>query len=149
MTGGGGHSDAQVGAERHELLVLVVGQVGWRHGDGVVDVRHRRVGAALAVRRAAAGDARVGEAGPGGNQTSKHPADGPQNTLGGKGGAAVTEGVGEVEENLAVPSDGEEPGAGGVKQQETIPSTEIDFKHFKFNTWIHLTILLNHGHNVF
>ena len=132
MAGCGGHGDAQAGTERQELLVLEVSQVGWRHGDGVVDVRHRRVGAALAVRRAAAGDARVGEAGPGGNQTSEHPADGPEHALGGEGGAAVSKGVGEVQEDLSVPSDGEEHGAGGVEQQEPIPPTEIDLKHFEF-----------------
>ena len=149
MAGGGGHSDAQGGTERHELLVLIVGQVGWRHGDGVVDVGHRRVGATLAVSRAAAGDARVGEAGPGGNQTPEHPADGPEHALGGEGGAAIPEGVGEVQEDLSVPPDGKEHGAGGVEQEEAVPPAKVDLKHFKFRTWVHETILLNHSNNMF
>ena len=81
MAWGVGHCDAQSGAERQELLVLELREVGWRHGDGVVDVWHRRVGATLAVRRAPAGETRVGEAWTGGDQATEHPADGPENSL--------------------------------------------------------------------
>ena len=136
MAGGVGHRDAQSGAERQELLVLELREVGWRHGDGVVDVRHRRVGAALAVRRTPAGETRVGEARTWGDQAAEHPADGPENSLGRECGTTIAEGVGEIQEDFSIPSDGEVHGAGGVQEQEAIPSTKVNFKHFELGTWI-------------
>ena len=149
MAGGGGHSDAQGGTERHELLVLIVGQVGWRHGDGVVDVRHRRVGAALAVGRTSARETKVGEAGAGRDQTAEHPADGPEHSLGGEGSATVAKGIGEIQEDFSIPPDGEKHGTGRIQEKKTVPSAKINFKHFKFSTWIHDTVSLHHRHNVF
>ena len=149
MAGSGGQRDAETAAECLELLVLEVGQVRRSHGDGVVDVRHRRVGAALAVRRTPAGETRVGEAWTGGDQATEHPADGPENSLSRECGTTIAEGVGEIQEDFSVPPNGEEHGTGRVQEKETVPSAKINFKHFKFCTWIHDTVSLHHRHNVF
>ena len=46
MAGGVGEGDAEVLAQLDELVVLELGEVGWRHGHGVVDIRVRGVLAA-------------------------------------------------------------------------------------------------------
>ena len=121
----------------------------WRHPDGVINVRDRGVLAAVTVGLAAAGSSRIGDTGGRGDLAPKQPADGPQDALGGEGGAAVAKGVGEVQVDLAVPADCEEWGAGRVKQQESVPTTKINFKHLKFRTWEPAAVRLNHGDDVF
>ena len=67
--------DAQLPAEGHKLVELVVGQVGWGDCNRVVDVGDGVVGSALAVGGAPTGRTRVGDSGGGGDVTPEHPAD--------------------------------------------------------------------------
>ena len=90
------------------------------------------VGSTETVGLAGAAGSGVGHTGGWGDLAAEHPADGPNHSLSGESRTPVPEGVRQIQEDLVVPSDGEEKGEPWVEQQESIPAAEINLEHVEF-----------------
>ena len=96
--------------------------------DEIVDVSHREIFSTLTVKVTLAGHTGVERAWKGRKSSPEKKHDGPYDSLGCKSRGAVAKRESTIQEYFPAPANGKENGSHGIKNEPSIPASEINLE---------------------